>query len=84
MSTELLENWRKARYALFPVRQIYLRTGARVRFVRLGSRVQLGLASVLFGVIVWSVFASYTYIFTDQRILSRDYRIDEITGEYNS
>ena len=66
MSTDLLEYWRKARHALFPDRQIYLRTGARVRFVRLGPRVQMGMVSVLFGVIAWSVFASYTYIFTDQ------------------
>ncbi|MEM9421242.1 MAG: peptidoglycan DD-metalloendopeptidase family protein [Pseudomonadota bacterium] len=57
---------------LFRERQIYHRSDGVVRFVKLSSRSQIALATVLLASLLWVAYASVNAIFKEQIIISKD------------
>ncbi len=57
---------------LFRERQIYHRSDGVVRFIKLSSRSQIALATVLGASLLWVAYASVNVVFKEQIIVSKD------------
>ena len=69
---------------LFPDRQIMLRSEGRVSFVTLSKRFQLCTAAAILLFFGWSAFTSFTYIFYNQFIQSKDNQVANARLAYRS
>lgn len=57
---------------MFRERQIYHRSDGVVRFIKLSSRSQIALATVLGASLLWVAYASVNVVFKEQIIVSKD------------
>ena len=71
-------------HRVFPPREIMLRTGARVRFFRISSGLQLSAAAALAIFGGWAAFASVSYVFHDDIIAAKDNEILNTRLSYRS
>ena len=68
------EQGRLGRFAnrTFRERQIYHRSEGVVRFIKLSSRTQIGLAGALGAFLLWTAYASTNTVFKEQIIVSKE------------
>ncbi|MBT3237919.1 MAG: peptidoglycan DD-metalloendopeptidase family protein [Rhodospirillaceae bacterium] len=69
---------------LFPERQIVLRSEASVSFVTLSKKLQVTVASLLFGVGVWTTFASVNYALNGVILEAKDQQVAAARLAYRS
>jgi murein DD-endopeptidase MepM/ murein hydrolase activator NlpD len=78
---ELLWVWlRRA----FPERQVYIRSGGKVRFFSLGASLQAifaGLALIGFG---WTAFSTVNVVFKDRIVAAREHRFQQMQAVYEN
>ncbi len=78
---ELLWAWL---HRTFPERQIYVRSGGRVQFVKLGPSIQLtiaGLAVIGFG---WTAFSTVNVVFKDRILAASEHRFQQMQAAYEN
>ena len=68
------EQGRLGRFAsrTFRERQIYHRSEGVVRFIKLSSRTQIAMATVLGAFLLWTAYASTNTVFKEQIIVSKE------------
>ncbi|NQU57858.1 MAG: peptidoglycan DD-metalloendopeptidase family protein [Rhodospirillales bacterium] len=69
---------------LFPERQIHLRTGGRISFVRLTQTMQVVMALMVLGAAGWTGYTSLTYVRHETIIGSKDELISNSRHAYRS
>ena len=83
MGRRATRQWREVREKLFPERQIIFRSRGDVRYVSLGTGMQVAMAcSVLFAA-GWIGYASVNALYRDRLLEARDTRIAELTAAYD-
>ena len=67
---------------IFRERQIYHRSDGVVRFIKLSTRTQVGLASVMLVALCWVAYSSVNFVFKEQIILAKDREKRNLEVEY--
>lgn len=68
--------------ALFPERQIYIRSEGRVHFYTLSRELQATIACLTAIFLVWAAFSSVTVIFKDRIIAAEDHRFQRAQAAF--
>lgn len=80
--------WRKGFGSLlhrcFPERQLILRTGGRVSYVRFSRRAQIAFSALFVLIGAWTVFATKSYVLHGQVIAGKDNQIANARFAYRS
>ena len=71
-------------HAVFPERQIYLRSDGRVQFFTFSSSLQVTLAGLALIFLGWVAFASVNVIFKDNIIAAKDRRYQTMQSQYEN
>jgi murein DD-endopeptidase MepM/ murein hydrolase activator NlpD len=71
-------------HAVFPERQIYLRSDGRVQFFTFSSSLQAMLAGLVLIFLGWVAFASVNVIFKDNIIAAKDRRYETMQAQYEN
>lgn len=69
---------------LFPERQLYFRTNGIVRFISISQKTQIFISTVLFGVLVWSIVTSYSFVFRSQIMAAKDLELAAVEKNYHN
>src|SRR6185312_12626072 len=71
-------------HAVFPERQIYIRSDGRVQFFTFSSSLQATLAGLVLIFLGWVAFASVNVIFKDHIIAAKDRRYQTMQAQYEN
>jgi murein DD-endopeptidase MepM/ murein hydrolase activator NlpD len=71
-------------HAVFPERQIYIRSDGRVQFFTFSSSLQATLAGLFLIFLGWVAFASVNVIFKDHIIAAKDRRYQTMQAQYEN
>lgn len=71
-------------HAVFPERQIYIRSDGRVQFFTFSSSLQATLAGLVLIFLGWVAFASVNVIFKDNIIAAKDRRYQTMQTQYEN
>ncbi len=71
-------------HAVFPERQIYIRSDGRVQFFTFSSSLQATLAGLALIFLGWVAFASVNVIFKDHIIAAKDRRYQTMQAQYEN
>jgi len=71
-------------HAVFPERQIYIRSDGRVQFFTFSSSLQATLAGLVLIFLGWVAFASVNVIFKDNIIAAKDRRYQTMQAQYEN
>ncbi len=71
-------------HAVFPERQIYIRSNGRVQFFTFNSSLQATLAGLVLIFLGWVAFASVNVIFKDNIIAAKDRRYQTMQSQYEN
>jgi murein DD-endopeptidase MepM/ murein hydrolase activator NlpD len=71
-------------HAVFPERQIYIRSDGRVQFFTFNSSLQATLAGLVLIFLGWVAFASVNVIFKDHIIAAKDRRYQTMQTQYEN
>lgn len=86
METRLtrLKRFNRLLHRLFPERQIHLRTGGQVTYVKLSRGSQMSVLLLFLTVIGWTAFTSTSYVIHDRVLSSKDNQITNARLAYRS
>lgn len=83
----IFERFKEWKTKTFPEKQLFLRSEGRVRFITIGTHVQMSLVAISAGLTVWGLVASYSFFTRDQLIRKHETAIasaEEKLGELAS
>jgi len=69
---------------VFHERQIYLRSGNDVQFIRLTPSVQIFALAVMLGAVFWTAYATINVAFKDQLLAIKERRVEEARLAYEA
>ena len=82
--TPFRDRWDYTLNRLFPERQVTVRTGERVSFLRIGKSPQLAVACSLILLSGWFSFSTISYVLTDTILSSKDTQISNARYAYQN
>lgn len=82
--TAFRDRWAYALNRVFPERQVVIRTGERVSYVRVGKSPQIVVSCALILMSGWFSFSSISYFLTDTILSSKDVQISNARYAYQN
>ena len=70
--------------AIFPDRQIFVRTDGQVKFITFTTRVQVSLACLLFVFAGWIGLTTGNFLLKDRIVAAKDARIQRLASDYDN
>ncbi|MGH6828841.1 MAG: M23 family metallopeptidase [Rhizomicrobium sp.] len=70
--------------AIFPERQIYIRSDGRVQFFRFGPALQALAAGLALLFLLWVAFATTEVLFGDRELAAKDHRYHQMQASYQA
>ena len=84
MKDSWAERWHQYVDAVFPERQIHVRTNGDVKFIQVSQFAQLCVALMFLGVATWVTFASAKYVLHQRVVASKDNQVANAHLAYRS
>lgn len=78
------ERWHQYLDAVFPERQLHIRTNGNVKFVHISQFAQLFVAMVFLGVASWVAYTSAKFVLHQSIVASKDYQVANAHQAYRS